>query len=259
MERTFDHEIVKNIPEHRQNVSMTEGSIKRKKSVVARYQSKMANAQSNNIEQKRVSTEHLFEVFPQDCSPEMITDKTENSFVSNSSLKNSPIQDMETNNRIKFERFKRSQSRKESRILIQTLPKLTTKSKYEDFRQARSIDRKQCMSMRSQIASLKVLKPNPVIDLSQRLTKGSFNNQDRSLNYRSSMASPTTCSKTGNKKKELLNSIERTFRNGGLKLDSRDTTSSGVTRPSKFIETTLKKQEGNISEKKQNKMFKKAN
>lgn len=141
-EKTFDHGIPKFKTGHRHNISLTEGS-SNKKSVMARYECQMGSKPNYKIESKRMSTEHLVEVFPQDYSPEIITDQTEDSFISNTTVKNSPVFDIEGQRDGEYERFRRSQSRGESRILIQALPKLYTKSKYEDFRQAKSIDRKE--------------------------------------------------------------------------------------------------------------------
>jgi hypothetical protein len=84
----------------------------------------------------------------------VITDKSD-SFVENSTILNSPDAKWtsEHKNIDNKENIKRMQCRRESRILIQPLPRLQTQSKYNGFRQAKSTERREYSSVRNHLIS----------------------------------------------------------------------------------------------------------
>lgn len=195
------------------------------------------------FESKRISTENFIQISPESCSPEMASSQNE-SFVSNSTAKNSKKAEYEIDltQFQKSEKFRRSRSRRDSRILIQALPRLRTKSKYEDFRGAKSIDRRPTQSSKNNISSLKALKPgNSIVETSQRLTKVS--NNYSSQDQKSAIFSPTTCDKT-KRSGDNRSSVDNTYIRGAFSSSKRDSVSSSNTiskKPRNFQPKNTKK------------------
>lgn len=173
-ERTFNHDLG-----DKKYISMTEGQIQRKKSVVNNFNKGFGKTFAAG----RVSSEQIVDSDTEQSQSDLrITEK--------------------------HDKFKRSQSRRETRILIQALPKLRTQSKYEDFRQAKSTERRQCFSVRSKLSDIKSFQPSPTVDASQRITKVSISINE-STNRKSSLKSPTTGTRTKYSSK-AMSSLEKT-------------------------------------------------
>lgn len=156
MERTFDHGSKLQGLDHSHHVTLTEGQSQRSGlGFIPKYNPKFKqHPLLGTLESKRGSTEQLIEVSPGNCSPEVITDKSD-SFIENSTILNSPDAKWTSENKLidNKESIKRMQCRRESRVLIQPLPRLQTQSKYNGFRQAKSTERREYSSARNRLIS----------------------------------------------------------------------------------------------------------
>ena len=120
--------------------------------------------------------------------------------------------------------MKRTQSRRESRILIQPLPRLFTKSKYDGFRQAKSSERKECNTSRNKLMVSQSQYPSPKDNISDWINKDSVTSNDIPVSFTSNVRSPkpTATAKTSNwYQPELINSNEKTASKSRSKLISK--------------------------------------
>ena len=120
--------------------------------------------------------------------------------------------------------MKRTQSRRESRILIQPLPRLFTKSKYDGFRQAKSSERKECNTSRNKLVVSQSQYPSPKDNISDWINKDSVTSNDVPVSFTSNVRSPkpTATAKTSNwYQPELINSNEKTASKSRSKLISK--------------------------------------
>lgn len=166
MERTFDHTTnLYNLSESK-HISLTEDNISKPRKGIINYAPKQHPLMGEALQKKRASTEQLMHVSPGNSSPEVTTEKTE-SFVSTSTIINPPdLHDSDFRNKHKQDLVARAMSRRESRVLIQPLPRLFTKSKYEGFRQAKSSERREYNSSRDNLltATTKYFSPKETND-----------------------------------------------------------------------------------------------
>ncbi|CAI2387076.1 unnamed protein product [Moneuplotes crassus] len=255
-EKTLDNPLMKYTKDDKCNISLTEEEVNDN---TPKYTQRVRNNSEFKFESKRISTENVIQISQESNSPEVPSSKHEDSFVSASTIKNSTLQNspevIDTIHNLK-DKFRRSKSRRENRILIQPLPKLKAKSKYEDFRGAQSIERKPLTCMKSNITSLKALKPSSIVDTSQRLTKGS-NNYSSIFNPKSSIFSPGTCDRTKLSKDELVSSLDNTMIKGTFKSENRDSASSVATKITMSKPFKIQRKGGNYSVIKCGKTFKK--
>ena len=239
MERTFDHEIRNNQLEHREHISMTAGQHS-KRGIISKYIPKLReNISACPLESKRMSTEQLIEISPGNCSPEIDTDQCE-SFISNSTVMNSPdinpCSDQRTTQKINNS-SKRTRSRRDSRILIQPLPRLYTQSKYQGFRQAKSTERRECFTVRNKMISSRSQYPSPKENIIDRFTKDSTQKNDCPTSFSSSIRSPQTTTTKVAKYSQIeisySNDKNSNYKNS-RKSSNRDSISSLQSRGPKF-------------------------
>ena len=120
--------------------------------------------------------------------------------------------------------MKRTQSRRENRILIQPLPRLFTKSKYDGFRQAKSSERKECNTSRNKLVVSQSQYPSPKDNISDWINKDSVTSNDIPVSFTSNVRSPkpTATAKTSNwYQPELINSNEKTVSKSRSKFISK--------------------------------------
>lgn len=217
LERTFDHDLSHKNLDHSKFISLTEANLPRNKNIVAKYQSKHSlQSTAGVLERKRMSTEQLEEVSPESSTPDNITDNSD-SFKSSSTIVNrvydmskrhdsahgfaqarlvtplgSPKQNVNEERTTEKNGFmKRTQSRRESRILIQPLPRLFTQSKYNDFRLAKSSERTECASSRRQLVIQTSNYQSPKNNVSESVGFNSDCKESAKRSQATSIRSPT--------------------------------------------------------------------
>ena len=120
--------------------------------------------------------------------------------------------------------MKRTQSRRENRILIQPLPRLFTKSKYDGFWQAKSIEQKEWNTSRNKLVVSQSQYPSPKDNISDWINKDSVTLNDIPVSFTSNLRSPkpTATVKTSNwYQPELINSNEKAVSKSRSKLISK--------------------------------------
>jgi len=204
MERTFDHTHKFQTLEQANHLTMTDGQLV-KREIHDKYVPKYKQHHTLEVaHSKRGSTNQLVEVSPGSCSPEVMTDKS-GSFVSNSTILHSPDMNLMTEqkeNMSKNSNMKKMQTRRESRVLIQTLPRLQTQSKYNSFRLAKSSERREYSSVRNKLRPSSQIS-SPLNVTQERFSKATIVKTKNKHSISSDIKSPrTTCAKTEKNTKE---------------------------------------------------------